>query len=243
MRRRGRSGTSSMASSEPTCSTELTVSGASAGSLAISSTWPLLAGLDAPRHCRGDCRHGWRCASRWREVGAAACAVFARRRRAGSCTARRRGAVVGASPALGRLVGWSSLAGARASPGSRLRLRSRGRAGRLGLRAGIGFGLGLGLRFGFFLQQRLPVGDRDLVVVGMDFAEGQEAVTIAAVVDEGRLQRRLDPRDLGEIDIAAEQLACGGFVVELLYPAVAQHHDPSLLRVRGIDEHLVLLSM
>ena len=44
--------------------------------------------------------------------------------------------------------------------------------------------LGLGL----FLQQRLPVRDRDLVVVGMDFVEGEEAVAVAAVVDEGGLQ-------------------------------------------------------
>jgi hypothetical protein len=112
-------------------------------------------------------------------------------------------------------------------------------AGFLGFRAGVGFGLRLGLRFGLLGQQRLPVGDRDLVVVGVDFAEGQEAVTVAAVVDEGRLQRRLYPCHLGEIDIAAQQLACGRFVVEFLYPAVAQHHHPSFLRVRGIDEHLV----
>ena len=51
----------------------------------------------------------------------------------------------------------------------------------------IGFGLGLGFRLGFFAQQRLPVGDRDLIVVGMDFAEGEEAVAITTVVDEGRL--------------------------------------------------------
>ena len=46
------------------------------------------------------------------------------------------------------------------------------------------------------LDQRLPVGDRDLVVVGMDFRKGEEAVAVAAVIDERRLQRRLDPRDL-----------------------------------------------
>ena len=38
------------------------------------------------------------------------------------------------------------------------------------------------------LDQRLTVGDRDLVVVGMDFAEGQEAVAVATVFDEGCLQ-------------------------------------------------------
>ena len=63
--------------------------------------------------------------------------------------------------------------------------------------------IGLTARFFLFLaQQRLPVGDRDLVVVGMDFREGEEAVAVAAVIDEGRLQRRLDARHLGEIDVA-----------------------------------------
>ncbi len=76
-------------------------------------------------------------------------------------------------------------------------------------RARIGFRLGLGFGFGLFLQQRLPVGERDLIVVGMDFAEGQEPVAIAAVVHERRLQRRLDPRDLGQVDIAAQRLAGG----------------------------------
>ena len=61
----------------------------------------------------------------------------------------------------------------------------------------VGFRVGGALRALFFLDQRLPVGDRDLVVVRMDFAEGEEAVAVAAVVDEGGLQRRFDARDLG----------------------------------------------
>ena len=77
----------------------------------------------------------------------------------------------------------------------------------------------------------------------MDFVEGEEAVAVAAVVDERGLQRRLDARHLGEIDVAAQQLAGGDFEVELLYAAVAEHHDPGLLRVRGVDEHLVVLDM
>ena len=55
-------------------------------------------------------------------------------------------------------------------------------------------GLAMGLLLG--LDQRLPVGDRDLIVVGMDFAEGQETVTISPVIHERRLKRRFDPRDL-----------------------------------------------
>ena len=127
---------------------------------------------------------------------------------AGSC---RRSSASAASAAccrapLGGSSGWSSRGAARAAWRS---LLGRGRPRLLGLRAGVGFGFGLGFRLGLLRQQRLPVGDRDLVVVGMDFAEGQEAVAVAAVVDEGRLQRRLDARHLGEIDIAAQEFARG----------------------------------
>jgi hypothetical protein len=47
-------------------------------------------------------------------------------------------------------------------------------------------GLAVGALIGF--DQRLPVGDRNLVIVGMDFAEGKEAVPVAAIFDEGGLQ-------------------------------------------------------
>jgi hypothetical protein len=42
----------------------------------------------------------------------------------------------------------------------------------------------------FFFEQREAVGGRDLVVVGVDLGEGEEAVAIAAVVDERRLDRK-----------------------------------------------------
>ena len=65
----------------------------------------------------------------------------------------------------------------------------------------LGFGsLGLGA------QQRLTVGDRDLVVVGMDFAEGQETVAVAAIFDEGGLKRRFDARHARQIDVSFELL-------------------------------------
>jgi len=55
---------------------------------------------------------------------------------------------------------------------------------------GAVFALLLGLAMGAFvgLDQCLAIGDRNLIIVGMDFAEGQKAVTVAAVLDEGRLQ-------------------------------------------------------
>jgi hypothetical protein len=55
---------------------------------------------------------------------------------------------------------------------------------------GAVFALFLGLAMGAFvgLYQCLTVSDRDLIIVRMDFAEGEEAVTVAAIFDEGGLQ-------------------------------------------------------
>ena len=89
------------------------------------------------------------------------------------------------------------------------------------------------------LDQRLPVGDRDLVIVRMDFGERQEAVAVAAVLDERRLQRRLDPRHLGEIDIAAKLFAVRGLEIEFLDAVAAQHDHPGFLRMGRVDEHFV----
>ncbi|WP_312015748.1 hypothetical protein [Bradyrhizobium liaoningense] len=99
----------------------------------------------------------------------------------------------------------------------------------------------LGLAMGLFLglDQRLPVGDRDLVIVGMDFAEGEEAVAVAAIFNKGGLERRLHPGDLGEVDIPAQLLALRGLEIKLFDAIAADHDDPGLLRVGGIDQHLV----
>ena len=99
----------------------------------------------------------------------------------------------------------------------------------------LGFAMGLFLG----LDQRLPVGDRDLVVVGMDFAEGEEAVAVAAIFNEGGLERGFDPGDLGEVDIPAQLLALRGLEVKLFDAIAADHDDPGLFRVGGIDQHLV----
>ncbi|WP_346015569.1 MULTISPECIES: hypothetical protein [unclassified Bradyrhizobium] len=99
----------------------------------------------------------------------------------------------------------------------------------------------LGLAMGLFLglDQRLPVGDRDLVVIRMDFAEGEEAVAVAAIFDESGLKRGFDPGDLGEVDIPAQLLALCGLEVKLFDAIAADHDDPGLFRVGGIDQHLV----
>jgi amino acid transporter len=107
--------------------------------------------------------------------------------------------------------------------------------------AGAVFALFFGLAMGAFirLDQRLTVGDRDLIIVGMDFAEGEEAVAVAAILDERRLQRRFYPRDFGEIDIAAQLFALGGLEIKLFDAIAADHNDPGLFRVGSIDQHFV----
>src|SRR4029077_18784717 len=86
----------------------------------------------------------------------------------------------------------------------------------------------LGLAMGAFvrLDQRLAIGDRDLVIVRMDFAEGEEAVAITAIFDEGRLQRRLYAGDFCEVDIAAQLLALGSLEIKLFDAIAADHDDP-----------------
>jgi hypothetical protein len=102
---------------------------------------------------------------------------------------------------------------------------------------GLFLGFPMGLLFG--LDQCLTVGDRDLVIVGMDFAEGQEAMAIAAIFNEGGLKGGFYPRDLGEVDIPAQLLALGGFEIKLFDSIATDHDDPGLFRVGGIDQHLV----
>ena len=88
-------------------------------------------------------------------------------------------------------------------------------------------------------DQRLAIGDRNLVIVRMNFAEGEKAVAVAAIFDEGSLQRRFDASDLRQIDIAAQLFALRGLEIKFFDAIAANHHDPGLFRVGGIDKHLV----
>src|ERR1700709_2495571 len=99
----------------------------------------------------------------------------------------------------------------------------------------FGFFLGLAMRAFVGFDQRLTVGDRNLVIVGMDFAESQAAVAIAAIFDERGLQRRLYACDLGEVDIAAQLLALGGLEIKFFDAIAAPHDDPGLSPAGGID--------
>ena len=83
----------------------------------------------------------------------------------------------------------------------------------------------------------MPVGDGDLVIIGMDFREGEEALAVSAIFDEGRLQRRLYARHLGEIDIAFERPLGGGLEIKFLDFLTVENDHPGFFRVAGIDKH------
>jgi len=90
---------------------------------------------------------------------------------------------------------------------------------------------------GLLAEQRLAVLLGDLVIVRVDFGESEEAVTVAAIIDERRLQRRLDPSHFGEIDISLELLVLGGFEIKFLDPISLDHRHPGLLLVARVDQH------
>src|SRR5712691_9591261 len=59
-----------------------------------------------------------------------------------------------------------------------------------------------------------PVGNRDLEIIRVDLAEGEEAVSIVAVVYECGLERRLDAGNFGEINVTLYLLLGRRFEIE-----------------------------
>ena len=90
-------------------------------------------------------------------------------------------------------------------------------------------------RLAFLAQQCLAVLARDLVIVGMDFAEREKAVAIAAIFDERRLQRRFDAGYTCEINVALDLLAIGRFKVEFLNTVSLEDRHPGFFLVARID--------
>ena len=101
--------------------------------------------------------------------------------------------------------------------------------------------LGLGGLGGLalFLDQGAAVGGGDLVIVGVDFREGQEAVAVAAVFDKGGLQRRFDPRHLRQVDVAGKLALVQRFKVELLDLGSVHDDHAGFFRMGCVDQHLV----
>src|SRR5690606_5931199 len=52
-------------------------------------------------------------------------------------------------------------------------------------------------------QQRLTIGDGDLVVVGSDVSEVKNVLAVATILDEGSMQGRRYARDFRKEDVAA----------------------------------------
>ena len=90
------------------------------------------------------------------------------------------------------------------------------------------------VRFG---HDGFAVGDGDLIIIRVDFVEGQEAVAVSAVLDEGRLQAGLYAGDLGEIDVPAKLTAGAGFEIEFLNLAAVHDRDAGFFRVRRVYQH------
>ncbi len=82
-----------------------------------------------------------------------------------------------------------------------------------------------------------PIAYLNAVIVWVDLAESQKAVPVAAIIDKGGLQRRLDPRDFREIDVAFYLFLGRRLEIELFEPVAAEHHNPSLFGVGSVDEH------
>jgi hypothetical protein len=116
-----------------------------------------------------------------------------------------------------------------------------------GLRGGsLGFAARAAARLTFFFfplvtfllgDQPFTVGDGDLIVVGVNFAEGEEPMAVPTVIDEGGLQRRFDADDFGEVDVAFDLFLCRCLYIKFLKARSIQNHHPSFLGVCGIDQH------
>ena len=91
--------------------------------------------------------------------------------------------------------------------------------------------------FGGLAVDSLAIAYRDPEIVGMNLAEREEPMSDAAVIDERGLQRRLDAGDFSEVDVAFYLSLCGRFEIKLFETVAAEHHNPGLFRVSGIDKH------
>ena len=89
--------------------------------------------------------------------------------------------------------------------------------------------------FGLLFQQFLAITYRNLIIIGVNFVKGEEAVSIAAIFHKGRLQRRLNAGDFGKINVTAKRRFGLRLEVEFLNLIVVGHHHPRFFRVDGID--------
>ncbi len=77
---------------------------------------------------------------------------------------------------------------------------------------------------------QIPKEDREALL-------REEAVAIAAIIDERRLERRLDPSYLGEINVTLELFMLFGLEIKFLDPGSLDDGDPSFLGMARVDQH------
>ena len=70
-----------------------------------------------------------------------------------------------------------------------------------------------------------------------DLLERQETVALAAVIDEGRLEARLDARDARLVDVGLTLLPGLVLYVQIDELLPVDDRDPQLLLVSGVDQH------
>ena len=85
--------------------------------------------------------------------------------------------------------------------------------------------------------QRLAAFDILTEVGSGDFLEGQEAVTVFAVVDEAGFQRGFDTSDDPFVDIALATLASGGLDVNVDQPLAIDDGNPQFFRMGCVEQH------
>ena len=83
--------------------------------------------------------------------------------------------------------------------------------------------------------RRTPVPAR--IDLEVDLVEGQEAGTLAPVIDEGRLQGRIDPFDENLEDVPFEMFLAEGFDLEDVENAVFDDRDAVFLFRGHVDKH------
>ncbi len=93
------------------------------------------------------------------------------------------------------------------------------------------------LFLGMFGQQRFAVANRYLVIIGMNFVKSQKAMPIAAIINKGGLQGRLNAGYFRQIDIAPNGRFVLGFKIKFVNLLIVQHHHTGFFRVDGIDKH------
>ncbi len=69
----------------------------------------------------------------------------------------------------------------------------------------------------------------------MDLAESEEAVPVAAEIDEGGLERGFYPRYFREVDVSLDLLFGGSLEIEFIETVAVENDDPGFFRVGRID--------